>query len=239
MPKRFRTVLVLGLALLAAGAGGDKADAQTRRAGGGNRGAARPALELAATYGHMWGGHIDLSWSGWGQSRTIRAGTGPALGISLAYELNPMQAVELNWTSQDGSLDYDYQGLRTLTGMSVNYWQIGSTRMLTPPGGPRPFLLLSLGITHYSFDDATVQIEGETFQTSSATKFSMVIGAGLKHWFGAAERVGIRATFKVMPTIYDGGAGLWFGTGGGGITVGGSALWQYEAAGGLTVRFGG
>jgi hypothetical protein len=41
-----------------------------------------------------------------------------------------------------------------------------------------------------------------------------------------------------MPTFYNTGASLWFGSGGSGIAVSGNAIWQWEIAGGLTVKFG-
>ena len=74
--------------------------------------------------------------------------------------------------------------------------------------------------------------------TQSATKFSLSFGVGFKAYFGEAEKIGIRASFKAMPTFYNTGASLWFGSSGGGVAVSGNAIWQWEVAGGLTVKFG-
>ncbi len=60
----------------------------------------------------------------------------------------------------------------------------------------------------------------------------------MKAYFGKAERIGIRATFKVMPTMYNTWGGMYFGGGGAGLTVSGNAIWQWEAAGGVTIKFG-
>jgi hypothetical protein len=199
----------------------------------------KPHLELSATYGSMWGGNIDFSY-GFTYAK-IRTGTGPSVGIALDYNIHPMQAIELSYTYQDGSLDLDYQGLRTLTPMSVNVWHIGSIRMLAP-GKVQPFVLGSLGATFFSPGQASFLLDetdpNSIIYTQSTTKFSINFGLGLKAYFGKAERIGIRATFKVMPTLYNTGAGLWFGTGGGGATITGNAIWQYEGAIGLTVKFG-
>ncbi len=73
----------------------------------------------------------------------------------------------------------------------------------------------------------------------TATKFSFSFGLGVKSYFGEAEKVGIRASFKVMPTLYNTSGGLWFGSSGGGVAVSGNALWQWEAAIGLTIKLGG
>jgi len=218
-------------------------DAMAQRRGGSSQprpmpSGFQPYFEVSATYGHMWGGNIDLSYSGWGQTRKIRTGTGPSMGFALDYNVHPAQAIEFSYTRQEGSLDYDYQGLTTLTDMSVNVWHLGSLRYLAP-GKIKPFVLASLGVTYFSPKQATVEIDGDTFYTQSSTKFSINFGLGFKTYFGQAEKVGLRASFKVMPTLYNTGAGVWFGSGGSGLTVTGNAIWQWEVAGGVTVKFGG
>ena len=216
----------------------DEAMAQRRGGGGQARGVPagfKPHFEFSVTYGSMWGGNIDV-YSGFKYYK-IRTGTGGSLGFALDYNIHPMQAIELSYTRQDGSLDLDYQGITTLTPMSVNVWHIGSLRTLKP-GKVQPFVLGSLGVTYFSPELATFELDGKTVRTESATQFSINLGVGLKAYFGEAEKIGIRASFKVMPTLYNTGAGLWFGSGGGGATVYGEAIWQWEVAGGLTVKFG-
>ena len=202
-----------------------------------------PFLEASATYGSMWGGNIDFSYGFPTTSLKLRTGTGPSYAFALAYNLHPMQAVEFSYTRQEGSLDLDYKGLRTLTDMSVNFWQIGSIRYLTPPGKVRPFVLLSLGATYFSPTEGTFLLdEGDPdtlVHTQSSTKFSFNLGLGIKSYFGKAEKIGIRASFKVMPTFYNTWGGMYLGSGGAGLTFSGNAIWQWEAAAGLTVKFGG
>ena len=201
-----------------------------------------PYLEASLTYGSMWGGNIDISYGI--NSAKIRAGTGPSYAAALAYNVHPMQAVEFSYTRQDGSLDLDYKGLRTLTNMSVNVWHIGSIRYVAPPGKVRPFVMGSLGATYFSPESDTIILDEEdpdnsTIYTQTATKFSFSIGLGVKSYFGEAEKIGLRASFKVIPTFYNTSGGLWFGGGGGGVSFTGNALWQWEAAIGLTVKLGG
>lgn len=217
-------------------------DALAQRRGGASTPAPtgfKPYAELSATYGSMWGGNIDLSYNT--NNVKLRTGTGGSWGFALDYNLSPAQALEISYTRQDGSLDLDYKGTRTLTDMSVNYWQIGSIRTLAP-GKVQPFVLGSLGATYYSPTQSTVQIDEDdvdsTYYVDATTKFSLTLGLGLKSYFGEAQKIGLRATFKVMPTFYNGSSGVWFGPGGAGLTVGGSAIWQWEAAAGLTVKFG-
>jgi hypothetical protein len=145
--------------------------------------------------------------------------------------------VELSYTHQDGSLDYDQYGVTTLTDMSVDYWQIGTVRSIAR-GRVIPFVLGGLGATYYRPDRKSVSIDGDAYTLENATKFSLNFGLGLKTYFGETQRVGLRASFKVLPTFYNTGGGIWFGSGGATVAFTGSSIWQYEVAGGLTVRLG-
>ncbi len=222
--------LALGLVLLTI-FGSSDALAQ-RRGGGGGGGLASP-IEFSVTYGSMWGGNLGTRFG------TLRTATAPSLGFALDIPVQPTMAVELSYTRQDGAVDYDTRGsLTKLTDMSVNYWQIGAIRGLTD-GKVRPFITTGLGLTYYSPSESTVIIEEETFNVTSSTRFSLVLGLGFKAYFGKAEKIGLRASIKTFPTLYNTSGGLWIGTGGASLGVTGNAIWQWEAAAGLTVKFGG
>ena len=204
-------------------------DALAQRSGGNRIGGA----EFSATYGSMWGGNVNTV------KGRFRTATGPSLGLALDIPLHRELTVELSYTRQDGALSLDdFGGLNTLTDMSVNYWQIGAIRSLTQ-GRVQPFLLLSFGLTYYSPEKGSITIDDEVFETTTSSKFSFVIGAGIKTWFGRNERIGFCASIKTLPTIYDAYGGLWFGSGGASVGFSGSAIWQWEAAAGLTVKLGG
>jgi len=241
---RLKWIAMFGLMAILLTAAADDALAQRRGGGGQPRQLPpgfTPYLEASATYGSMWGGNIDLTYGI--NSRKIRTGTGPSYAFALAYNLHPMQAVEFSYTRQEGSLDLDYKGLRTLTNMSVNFWHIGSIRYLAPPGKVRPFVLASLGATYFSPEEGSFLLDEDDpdtlVYTQTSTKFSFNFGLGVKSYFGKAEKVGIRATFKVLPTFYNTWGGMYFGSGGAGLTVSGNAIWQWEAAIGLTIKLGG
>ena len=220
------TLAVLGLSILATTM--SPASALAQRGGG----LAGP-IEFSATYGSMWGGNVD-TYHG-----TLRTATGASYGFALDIPLHPTTALELSYTYQDGAMDYESHGATTtLTDMSVNFWQIGGVRVLAA-GRVQPFVTAAIGMTYFSPEAGSVVVEGETYQVESSTKLSFALGAGFKTYFGQAERFGIRASIKVLPTLYDSDAGVWLGTGGASLGLSGSALWQWEAAGGLTVKFGG
>ncbi len=234
---QYKLMLVISFALMATLCTGE---ALAQRRGGsqkaGGAGATtgpKPPIELSVTYGSMWGGNIQ-TYNG-----KIRTATGPSYGIALDIPLHPAMALELSYTRQDGGLDYDTRtGKERLTDMSVNYWQIGAIRGLLD-GKVRPWISTSLGATYYSPTEGTVIIDGDEYRAEGATKFSFIIGLGAKTYFGKAERIGLRASIKVLPTLYNTGAGVWFGSGGASLGVTGNAIWQWEAAIGLTVKLGG
>jgi len=229
MKRVARTSLaVLSLVFLATLMSADTAQAQAARGGG----LAGP-IEFSATYGSMWGGNVD-TYHG-----TLRTATGASFGFALDIPLHPTTALELSYTYQDGAMDYESGGTTsTLTDMSVNFWQIGAVRVLAA-GRIQPFVTSAIGLTYFSPDAGSVVVEGETYQVESSTKLSFSLGVGFKSYFGQAEKIGLRASIKVLPTLYDSDAGVWLGTGGASLGLSGSALWQWEAAGGLTVKFGG
>ncbi len=218
------TILLVTSAAMSAG------DAEAQISG------ARPPIEFSATYGSMWGGHIGLSGG------ELRTGTGPSLGLALDVPIRPGMWIEGSYTRQDGSLDWDRvgQSKTTLTDMSVNVWHLGTIRALGRPGAAAtPFVLGSLGATYFSPSNKAVTIDGESYNIDGTTKFSIALGVGVKAYFGEAKRVGVRATFKAISSLFDSGGGVFFGPGGVSLGVSGWGIWQYEVAGGLTVKFGG
>ena len=240
-PMKFRTTTWALLALtliLTVSMVTDDALAQGRRGGGTTTSSSstwqKPPIELSATYGTMWGGNIQML------NGKLRTATGPSVGIALDIPLHPFAALELSYTRQEGAMDWDGNGsqVEKLSDMSVNYWQIGAIKGMLD-GAVRPFFTTSLGATYYSPTESQVTIDGTTYQISTSTKFSFSLGAGVKAYFGEAQRFGLRGSFKTFSTLYNTGGGVWFGGGGASLGVTGSAIWQWEAAIGLTVKLGG
>jgi len=226
-------VLVAAVAMMMLSVAPDQAQAQRRGGPPPPPRTADQAVEVSATYGHMWGGHVNL------YNGKLRVGTAESWGAALDVPVAKDTWLELSYTYQGTQLDLDrYAGKQNLTDMTVNYWQLGSLRGV-PTGGPvMPFVFGSLGLTYYSPSESTVEVDDEMYRLESATKFSFNFGVGFKAYMGQEQKVGLRAQFKVMPTLYNAGAGFWFGSDGASVGVTGSAVWQYEVSGGLTVKFG-
>jgi len=213
-------------------------DAQAQRRGG-SRGGASGAWtgesrqpEFSVTYGSMWGGHINSSLG------TLRIDTGDSWYFAANLPIATGTWGELSYTRQGTRINLDTVGPMTnLTDMTVHYWQIGTIKGL-PRGNFMPYVVGTLGVTYYSPDADRVDIGNVTYGVESATKFSMTFGVGLKAVLGPEKRVGLRAQFRVLPTLYGASGGMWVGSGGSGVSISGSALWQYEVSAGLVIKLG-
>ncbi len=206
-------------------------EAFAQRAGGN----AREPVQFSLTYGSMWGGNIEAGLG------TLRTGTGGSLGFALDVPVSPGMSMEASYTRQESSLDWDQRGetLRTLSDMTVNVWHLGALRDLAPPTAKViPYVQLSLGATFFSPSASEVVIDSENYSLDGTTKFSIAFGAGFKTFFGEAQKVGLRGSFKVTSSLFDSSGGVYFGTGGLGLGISGYGIWQYEVAGGLVVKFG-
>lgn len=194
-------------------------------------GSARP-LEFSVNYGSMWGGNIDTIFG------KLRIATGDSWYFAANVPIRHGMWGEFSYTRQGTRINLENLGVaRNLTDMTVHYWQIGALQGL-PRGNFVPFFIGTLGLTYYSPEASTVEIEDLTYGLNSATNFSMTFGVGFKADMGPDQRVGLRGQFRIMPTIYNASGGLWFGTGGGGVAVSGSAVWQYEVSGGVVIKLG-
>jgi len=193
-------------------------------------------FEISGTYGWMWGGSIDYGYLG--NSGTLRLASGQSYFFGLGLPVRPGTRVTLSYTRQNSAINLDdINGLQELTGMSVDYWQIGGIQEM-PQGNVVPFGGLTLGATHFSPDQDTVEIDGDDVNVQSATKFSFAMNLGTKVFLGETQRIALRGQLRLFSTLYNTGGGLWFGSGGGGVTVTGNAIWTWEIAGGVTIRLG-
>lgn len=238
MNIRFRTqavILLLAMATLLITAGDAAAQqlrpAPTRPA----RAAPAEEIDFTAMYGHMWGGHLSTDLG------TFRLGTAPSMFFALDIPMETATWVELSYGHQSGELNLDRSlaGTTTICDMSINYWQLGMIRGVhAGAGNIIPYGSLSLGLTYLNPSADRFDVDGETYPLDSTTKFSVTLGVGVKAFFGEAQRYGLRASFKTIPTFYGSSTSLWFGTGGASVGISGYGVWQWEAAGGLVVKLG-
>jgi hypothetical protein len=182
----------------------------------------RHGIDLNAGYTWMWGGSLDARYDGaFGKLRTASGG---ALFFAAEIPMRPGVQLQLQYTRQDGQLDWDPNGApkQKLSDMSVNFWQIGGTAGL-PRGRVMPFTTLTMGVTYFAFADPLVK---------NTTKFSITAGVGAKTFFGRDQKIGLRVQFRVLPSFYETFATI----GTGGVGVSGSAIWQWDVGGALVIK---
>jgi len=227
--KRMMAIVLCAFVIAAMMLQAPEAQAQRRTS---TRGGAAGPLEFTVMYGNMWGGHIDSNVG------TFRVDTGDSWTLAASMPIRSGMWGDLSYTRQGSRINLDTRtSTSNLTDMTVHYWQLGALQGL-PRGNFVPYVIGTLGLTYYSPEAGNVDIGDVTYRADSVTKFSMAFGVGIKAVMGPDQRIGFRAQFRVLPTLYDTGAGIWFGSGGGGVSVSGSAIWQYEVAAGLTVKLG-
>jgi len=232
------------IALVALAVMGVAEDASAQRRGGSSGSTPPPSsghseykdgIDLSASYGWMWGGHIDVynvpNGSGGFTSGAVRWASNPSYMFAVEVPVRPGTQLQLQYTGQPSQLNYDpNNGPETkIADMSVNYWQIGTVAGL-PKGRVLPYVMFTLGATYWSFSNFT----DANFKPDNMTKFSFTAGVGAKTFFGENQKLGIRLQFRVLPTFYNSFATV--GTGGVGIS--GNAVWQWEVGGGLVLKFG-
>lgn len=235
MVKRFTHHALIAVLAMAGIFVVDEAGAQIQPRS--SRPAHQERIDITAMYGHMWGGNIDARLGD--TNGTLRLGTAPSWFFALDIPMGPATWVELSYAHQGGELDWDVslEGKTKLSDLSINYWQIGVVQGM-PRGNIIPYASIALGATYISPSEDRFTIDDTTYPLDATTKFSLALGVGVKAFFGEAEQIGIRASFRTLPTFYNTATGLWFGSGGASVSVGGYAIWQWEAAVGLVLRVG-
>lgn len=191
---------------------------------------AQPKIELTPFGGYQFGGKMRF------YEGDLKIENAPNYGILMDIAVAPDTKLELYWSQMQTSASftpyYGYGYLDTLIkpfDVNINYIQIGGVREAQLDNAKIvPFGAFTLGATYFSPTDNTV---------NDSWKFSMTLGAGLKIWF--SDRVGIRLQGRMLMPMYFGGAGVYFGTGGSGISVGaGSSIIQGDFTGGLIIGLG-
>jgi hypothetical protein len=151
----------------------------------------------------------------------------PAFGLAIDVEVRPGTQVELLYQRQDSETEFKSSGFSGTSqsgqDIATSYYHVGALQGFRR-GKWLPFTGLTLGAT--SFDP-----QGGGMSTE--WKFSFGFQAGAKVYLN--DRIGLRFHGRLFSSLLESSGGLYFGTGGLGLTVGGSALWQWTLGGGIVV----
>ena len=153
-----------------------------------------------------------------------------AQGIMLNVLANPNGQWEILYSRQD--TEVDTQGFFVndpLIDLEVEYLHLGGTYLFDGEN-TRPFIALTLGVTH--FDPQPAEFGSESY-------FAASFGGGLQ--LNATKRFGVRLEGRVFATFLDSDSTIFCGSAGGAgkclIQVDGTTLTQWEARVGLVFRF--
>ena len=184
------------------------------------------AVELTPMVGYQWGGTLQYP------NGDVHINAAMSYGGAIGATVEPGTFVEVG---------YMYQGSKligrprtgpdiTFLDLGTHYLQLSGIRYLRESRAT-PYVIGGLGMT--VFDPHSSQYG----DFDSQTMFSMSLGGGLHVDMGS--RVALRLQSRLLIPINFASGGLYFGTGGGGVSVsGGTALPQGDATLGLALKLG-
>ena len=183
-------------------------------------------VEITPYAAYRMGGQFEEE----GGSGEFELNDSNAFGIMANFRANHNGQYEVLYGRQE--TEVDTQGLFVndpLIDLDVEYFQFGGT-YLFDGGNVRPFIALTLGVTH--FDPQPAEFGSENF-------FSTSFGGGVQ--LNATKSFGVRIEGRVFTTFLDNDSTIFCESIGGAgaclIQVDSTILTQWEARAGLVFRF--
>ncbi len=176
-------------------------------------------IELSGYTGWMLGGKVNL------YNGSLKIEDGQNWGITLSYPIAPGMKAELIYNRLVSDLTVREYGNApyVYTKLATQYFHVGTVKELMSEGVVRPYGTGSMGATVFS--------DREGFD-SDRWRFSVGLGGGLKIF--PTERIGFRLQARMLVPLYFNG--LWFGTGGAGVSTS-STIVQGDFTGGVILAF--
>jgi hypothetical protein len=178
--------------------------------------------------------HEITPWIGWQfggravfESGDLYVGDAVSFGAMLSYRVESQGTLELLVTHHPTTFRFrgGPLGETRTTDVGVTYAQFGGIRE-TNRGRVRPFGAFSLGLTILDPADADFSTE---------TRFSFVIGGGVKAWW--TRSLGVRLQANWLATVVGGSATVFCGSWGCFTTLSGEVISQGNVTAGLVFGF--
>jgi hypothetical protein len=189
--------------------------------------AAGGGIEITPYVGYAFGGEVTDYWTG----DRYRLKDSENFGISLDIAVDPDDDtwIQLRWNHQESELRTTIPELGTL-GIDLDYFHIGGVREFEGQNqNVIPYGMGTLGATHFN---------PETPGLSSATRFSLSLGGGVK-LMSPGGRVGVRLEGRLLGSYFDSSAAFFCGAPGGcAFGISGNMLFQGEVSVGLILAMG-
>ena len=181
--------------------------------------------------GYQFAAHVDV----WYQNTTGKLRVKPAgnygLGIDVVLPYNDI-SISATFTNAQTYLTFqsNFQAEEKLFDASQQYWMFGINKEIDMDN-IRPFGGLIFGWTTINPDDP------DHPEYNNVTKFTMGLQGGLKLFI--SDRIGLFARAKLLLPVQWSGGGIWFGTGGGGVSLStGTSIVSGDVGGGLIISVG-
>jgi len=190
---------------------------------------AQAKVEITPFGGYMFGGKLRF------YEGELKIEDNVNYGILLNFALAPDTKLELFWSQMATTArfksyyGFDFPELEDPFSVNVNYIQIGGVQEADINNDMiKPFGAFTLGTTYFNPTDNNIQ---------DSWRFSVTLGGGAKIWL--SDRIGIRLQGRLLMPLYFAGGGVYFGTGGSGVSVGaGSTILQGDLTAGLIIGLG-
>jgi len=176
-------------------------------------------IELSGYTGWMLGGKVNL------YNGSLKIEDGQNWGITLSKQIAPGMYAELMYNRLVSNITVREYGEPpyVFTKMATQYFHAGAVKELMSEGAIRPYGTGSLGATVFSDQEG---------HNSDVWRFSVGLGGGLKIFL--SEHIGFRLQARMLVPLYFNG--LWFGTGGAGVSTS-STIVQGDFTGGIILAF--
>lgn len=178
--------------------------------------------ELFGLAGYLTNGHVTVAQG----ELKFEDNVSYSLGVDVPVDRNMQAEISWSMSPSKATLDQYLGNTIQLTDVYIHTFQAGALIEPNKQQKARPFGLISLGASLFSPSDS---------KYSDKWLFSFALGAGLK--VDLSKKVGIRLQARLIVPMQFAGTSIWFGTGGGGVSVGAySTIAQGDFTGGLYVR---
>ena len=190
---------------------------------------AQAKIEITPFGGYMFGGKLRF------YEGELKIEDNANYGILLDIALAPDTKLEFFWSQMATTArfksyyGFNFPELEDPFSVNVNYIQIGGVQEADINNDKiKPFGAFTLGTTYFNPQESGMQ---------DSWRFSVTLGGGAKIWF--SDRIGIRLQGRLLMPLYFAGGGVYFGTGGSGVSVGaGSTILQGDLTAGLIIGLG-
>jgi len=175
---------------------------------------------LSVFAGYRGGGEFEEVNTG----EKLKIAETESIGFSYDWKYDANTSVILLYSHQETRFTNSAAAADVLVDLDIDYLHMGGIYHW-PGKRVSPYLVGTLGITHYSPDGGF----------SSSTRGSLGFGLGSNIKLG--ESVGLKFEARGFSTLVNGDGAMFCGENGCRIFVSSETLWQYELQAGLVFRF--